>query len=101
MEVRVTETGDVTLLEILKDGNPVNAQNPVTIAELETLVMPEVRGGSVAIVSGMPMWANAAVALSVKNLFGVIAIYDPKSGGGVVVHTTSPKYKMGAVLPLG
>lgn len=101
MEVKVTETSDVTLLEILKDGNPVNAQNPVTIADLENLDMPEVRGGSVAIVSGMPMWANVAVALSVKNLFGAIAVYDPKSQGGVVVHTISPKYKMGTVLPLG
>jgi hypothetical protein len=101
MEVKVTENTDVTLLEILKDGNPVNPQNPVTITELESLDMPEVRGGSAAIVSGMPVWAIVTVALKVKNLFGAIAVYDPKSGGGVVVHTTTPKHKVGTVLPLG
>jgi hypothetical protein len=101
MEVKVTENNGVTLLEILKDGNPVNAQNPLTIAELENFTVPEVRGGGVVIVSGMPMWANEAVALSVKNLFDAIAVYDPKAGGGIVVHSNSPTYKRGTVLPLG
>jgi hypothetical protein len=101
MEVKVTENNGVTLLEILKDGNPVNAQNPVFIEELPDLVIPELSGGSVAIVSGMPFWASSRVMLAVKNIFGAIAVYDPKLAGGVVVHTTSPNYKVGAILPLG
>lgn len=101
MEVRVTENNGVTLLEVLKEGNPVNAQNPVSVDELQTFAMPEVRGGEVVIVSGMPMWAVGVVALAVKNLFSAVAVLDPRLGGGVIVHAVSPKYKLGQILPLG
>lgn len=100
MELKVTKNNDVTLVEILKNGNPVNAGNPVTVDELETLEIPEGLGGEVGIVSGMPLWANGTVALAIKNLFSAVASVDPRLGGGVIMHSVSPKYKKGQILPL-
>ena len=104
MEVKSTINGSVTLLEIVKDGKPVNAQNPVSHEELaEMLESVEVSGGELVYLSGMPAWAISALALKVKNLFGAVAQYDPRiggTGGCLVIHSTNPKYKLGQILPL-
>ena len=104
MEVKVTVNGSITLLEIMKDGKPVNAQNPVGHEELaEMLESTEVKGGELVFLSGMPAWAFSALAIKVKNLFGAVAQYDPRiggTGGCLVIHSTNPKYKVGQILPL-
>lgn len=104
METKVTVNGSVTLIEIQKDGKPVNAQNPVSHEELADMLQRlEVGGGELVMLSGMPMWAISAIALKVKNLFGAVAQYDPRvggSGGCLVIHSVSSKYKVGQILPL-
>lgn len=104
MEVKATVNGSMTLLEIQKDGKLVNAQNPVSHEELqEMLESVDVKGGELVFLSGMPAWAIGALALRVKNLFGAVAQYDPRiggTGGCLVIHSTSPKYKVGQILPL-
>jgi len=104
MEIKVTVNGSVTLLEIMKDGKLVNATNPVSHEELsEMLESVDVKGGEVVYLSGMPAWAISALALRVKNLFQTVAQYDPRiggTGGCLVIHSTSPKYKLGQILPL-
>lgn len=104
MKVNVTVNGSLTLLEIVKDGKPVNAQNPVGHEELaEMLSDLDVKGGELVYLSGMPAWAISALALRVKNLFGAVAQYDPRiggTGGCLVIHSTNPKYKLGQILPL-
>ncbi|MCD8487927.1 MAG: CRISPR-associated protein Csx3 [Desertifilum sp.] len=100
METKITKNGNVTLVEILKNGNPVNAQNPATVDDLAPLLDFEEEGNEVAIVSGMPGWAVAAIVLKLKNLFTAIATYDPKLGGGVIVHSLTEKYKVGNIIPL-
>lgn len=101
MEIKVTKNGEITLLEILKGGNPVNASNPVGVEELPELEIPSGLGGKIAIVSGMPVWAIARVLLAVKNLFSVVATVDPRMGGGVVVHSLDAAHKVGSIIPLG
>ena len=104
MEVKVTVNGSVTLLEIEKDGKPVNATNPVSHEELvEMLNDLDVKGGELVYLSGMPAWAISALALRVKNLFGAVAQYDPRvggTGGCLVIHSVSAKYRVGQILPL-
>jgi hypothetical protein len=104
METKVTVNGSITLIEIQKDGKPVNAQNPVGHEELaEMLDKLDVRGGELVMLSGMPMWAISAIAIKVKNIFSTVAQFDPRiggSGGCLVIHSVSPKYKVGQILPL-
>ena len=104
METKVTVSGSVTLIEIQKDGKAVNPQNPVSHEELaEMLNNLDVSGGELVFLSGMPAWAISALAIKVKNLFSAVAQYDPRiggSGGCLVIHSVSPKYKVGQILPL-
>jgi hypothetical protein len=100
MDIKVTQNGEITLLEILKNGSPVNASNPVELSELGDLEIPDVKG-KICIVSGMPVWAIARVILAVKNLFSVVATVDPRLGGGIVVHSLDANHKIGSVIPLG
>lgn len=107
MEIKVTVNGDRTLLEIIKNGQPVSPQNPVTpqeLSDLKSSVSFQVSGGSLAIISGMPGWATAAVAIQVKNLFQAVAMYDPRiadgKAGAVIVHSVSPGYQVSQIIPL-
>ena len=103
MEVKVTVNGSITLLEIVKNGKPVNAQNPVSHEELAEMLESVDSGGELVFLSGMPAWAISALAIKVKNLFQAVAQYDPRiggTGGCLVIHSTSPKYKVGQILPL-
>ena len=103
MEIKVTVNGSITLLEIQKDGKPVNPTNPVSHEELVEMLDFEVNGGELVFLSGMPAWAISALAIKVKNLFQAVAQYDPRiggTGGCLVIHSTSPKYKVGQILPL-
>jgi hypothetical protein len=100
MEIKVTKNGDVTLLEIQKAGNPVNAQNPVDLSELAPLEIPEGLGGKIVIVSGMPVWALSKVILAVKNLYSVVATVDVRFGGGIVVHSLDAGFPVGTIIPL-
>jgi CRISPR-associated Csx3 family protein len=99
MELVVQKNGDITFIEIQKNGSLVNAQNPVTPDEISDLEFPDLKGKGLMI-SGMPMYAIAAVALWYKNTFAWIATVDPRSGGAIVCHTMSPEIKMGQVIPL-
>lgn len=104
MEIKETRNGSVVLLEIQSNGSPVSPKNPVTREDLAPFVEAiDVEGGELALLSGMPQWAMAALACSVKNLFGAIAVYDPRiveGGGCVVIHTTFSKYEVGQIVPL-
>lgn len=104
MEIKTTINGAITLLEIMKDGKAVNPQNPVSHEELsEMLESLEVSGGELVFLSGMPAWAISALAIKVKNLFQTVAQYDPRiggTGGCLVIHSVSPKYQVGQILPL-
>jgi hypothetical protein len=101
MEIKSTNNKGVTLLEIQKDGNPVNSANPVQLSELASLKIPQDLGGKIVLVSGMPFWASATVLLAVKNLFTVVATVDPKFEGAIVIHSLDPNHPIGSVIPLG
>lgn len=102
MIIKLTENGNVTLLEILaENGLPSNAQNPVDeAAELPVVKFPEARG-ELLIISGMPASAQCACTAAYKGVFGAIALANPKQGVAYVVASVSPKYKMGQAIPLG
>lgn len=104
MEVKETRNGSVVLLEIQNQGQPVSPKNPVTREMLKPFVESiEVEGGELALLSGMPQWAMSALVANVKNLFGAIAIFDPRivdGGGCVVIHSTTSKYEVGQIVPL-
>jgi CRISPR-associated Csx3 family protein len=100
MELKVSENGDITLVEIQKNGGLVNAQNPVTPDELGNIEFPDLSGKGL-IVSGMPVWASATVCLKFKNTFKWVSTLDPRLNGGVVVHSVDRDIRVGQVIPLG
>lgn len=104
MEIKETRNGGVVLLEIQANGNPVSPKNPVTREDLAPFVESiSIEGGELALLSGMPQWAMAALACSVKNVFSAVAMFDPRivdGGGCVVIHSTVSKYEIGQIVPL-
>jgi hypothetical protein len=100
MQVKITQSQSFVLAEILGDnGSPANAQNPIARSEYATVELPEANG-QLLVISGMPMSAAALVALHYKNLFGAIAIANPREGVAEVVHSVSPDYSVGGAIPL-
>lgn len=100
MQLRHTEKQSFSLIEVLADnGQPANAQNPIALNEYEHVDFPDANG-QVLIISGMPMSAVVMVALFYKNVFSAIAIANPKNGVAEIVHSVSPNYHVGGVIPL-
>ena len=101
MQIKLTENGNVTLLEILADnGMPANSTNPVDeAAELPLLQFPEARG-ELLIISGMPASAQGACLYKYKGTFGAIALANPRAGVAYVQGSVNPKYKLGQAIPL-
>lgn len=102
MIIDIQSNASYSLISILaNNGNPASAQNPVDESvELSDLNFPEANG-KLAIISGMPMSAVAAVAANYKNAFEAIAVANPRLGVAFVVHSTTPIHPMGSSIPLG
>jgi hypothetical protein len=56
--------------------------------------------GQLAVISGMPMSAVVLVSLNYKNVFGAIAVANPRNGVAEIAHSVNPNYKVGTVIPL-
>ena len=55
----------------------------------------------VVVVGGRgPKWLDAAALHLYLHSFPAAAIYDPKVGGGVIIATHSPDYKLGDVVEI-
>lgn len=102
MIIKITKKDSCSLLEILADnGNPANAQNPVDEAmELPAIVFPEANG-QLLVISGMPASAQCACVAAYKNVFGAIALANPRAGVAYVVSSTTPQFPFGSSVPLG
>ena len=102
MIIDIKNQSSYSLICILaNNGNPASGQNQVDEAlELPTLDFPEA-SGKLAIVSGMPMTAVAAITAAYKNQFEAIAIANPRLGVAFVIHSTTPAHPMGSSIPLG
>ena len=101
MQIKLTETGNVTLLEILADNNlPANAQNPIDeAAELPLVEFPEA-SGQLLVISGMPASAQCACVYTYKGTFSAVALASPRAGVAYVVGSVNPSYKVGQAIPL-
>lgn len=99
MELAVKSSGSIVVVEIQKNGALVSAQNPVTPDELSEIEFPVIEGCGL-IISGMPVWAVARVALHYKNTVRWIGTLDPRLQGAVVVHSMDSNAKVGQVVPL-
>ena len=101
MQIKLTETGNVTLLEILADNNlPANAQNPIDeAAELPLVEFPEA-SGQLLVISGMPASAQCACVFTYKGTFSAVALASPRAGVAYVVGSVNPSYKVGQAIPL-
>lgn len=101
MDFKITRNDDTTFIEIIKNGEPVNANNPATFDELADLILPDGLGGKIGLISGMPMWAIVSAGMQAKNLFSVIGVFDAREKAFVIVHSLDAKYKRGQLIPLG
>lgn len=97
---KITSKQSYSLIEILGDnGEPASPQNPIQSSEYSSVEFPE-SVGKLAIISGMPMSAVALVALRYKNMFGAIAISNPRNGVAEIVHSTTHEHPVGSSVPL-
>lgn len=101
MIIDIKNQSSYSLISILaNNGSPASAQNPIDEStELSSLVFPEATG-KLAIVSGMPMSAVAAVTATYKNNYEAIAVANPRLGVAFIVHSTTPAHPMGSSVPL-
>lgn len=99
MQLKVTEYAKGCLVEIMaENGEPASPQNPIyETKELSRVQFPDIKGGKLVVVSGMPMSAVVMTALRYKNMFGAVAINNPRLGY-IVVHSTTPEYPVGTVI---
>lgn len=101
VNVTATSNPSYTLLTITKNGETVSPQNSVDeVGELSGLDFDIAAGPGVAVVSGMPTSFVGAAIAHYKNQFGAIAIANPRLGVALVVHSTSPDYRLGDSIPL-
>lgn len=60
------------------------------------------RGSKILIINNAVVnWFTSAVALYFKNVYKVIAVYDPKvvdGGGAVIVHSSDENFRLGSVI---
>jgi hypothetical protein len=95
MQLKHTSHESYDLIEILGDnGQPANAQNPISRDEYTSVHFPNV-SGKLLVVSGMQMTAAILVALRYKNLFSAIAVFIPGEGIAEIAHSVSRDYVVG------
>lgn len=100
MKLEVSQSQSFALISILGDnGQPASPQNPISAEEYADVDFPEANG-ALAVVSGMPASAIALVACHYKNLFGAIAVANPRAGVAEVVHSVSKSHPLGSSIPL-
>lgn len=100
MKLKVNENKSYSIITILANNEqPASGNNPIHCSEYQAVDFPE-SNGKLLVVSGMPMSASNLVSLHYKNLFGAIAIANPRNGVAEIVHSVSPDYKVGTTIPL-
>jgi hypothetical protein len=101
VNVTATTQPSYTLLAITKNGDPVSPQNSVDeVQELAGLDFDIAAGPGLAVLSGMPTSFVGAAIAHYKNQFGAIAVANPRLGVALVIHSTSPDYRLGDSIPL-
>ncbi len=75
------------------------ADLPALCDRVRKAVSDQALQGLVVLSGRLPVWAFAALAHTFHPAAGV-ATFDPRLGGGVVVQTHSPAYKVGDVVAL-
>lgn len=61
--------------------------------------LPPIMGKKIIISGRGPVWLFGAIVLAVKNNVATVATFDPKLGGGVVIHSISPDHPIGSIIP--
>ena len=80
----------------------VRLERPISPDEMRVLEreLPDIRGREVLIISGrMPLWMASWLTHIYVHLNSVLAFYDPKLNGAVVVASHNPNYYVGQVIP--
>ena len=86
------------------DNSVLNVTLPtgnVTTDDLSPAIasLPSIMGQKVIISGRGPVWLLAAIALALKNNVATVATFDPKLGGGVVVHSINSAHPVGSIIP--
>ena len=61
--------------------------------------LPQIMGKKLIISGRGPVWLFGAIALAVKNNVATVATFDPKLGGGVVIHSINADHPVGSIIP--
>jgi len=78
----------------------INLDKPIQPSDLTSIDFPKAQGKGLIISGRAPIWLYCYVLHYYLHLFQVIAIYDPKLGGAVIIASHSPDYKVGDILPI-
>lgn len=106
IKLEITSLEDYLLIEPSYDGKKIGFDNPIEPEMIETINLSrqlEEAGfsGRIVIISGMPAYLTAAIALQAKNLFSVVAMFDPKltvegEKKAVVIDSLDSDYRRGS-----
>ena len=93
--------GKMIVLEMNNVNNVIRVEDlPVILEKVTKALGGRVGGPEGVIISGrMPVWVFVAVA-HLLHPRPMVATFDPRLDGGVVVMSHSPAYKVGDVVPL-
>ena len=74
---------------------------PIKPEELAVIEPPPLPHATVLIISGRgPIWLHAHLLHHYLHIYPVIAIYDPKQAGAVVVASHTPEVEEGRVIQM-
>jgi len=85
--------GGFSLLQITLD-------KPIQPSDLPSVEFPKAGGKGLIISGRAPIWLYCYVFHYYLHLFRVIAIYDPKLQGAIIVASHDPEYEVGNIIPL-
>lgn len=94
INLKVTENGEFSLVEIEIDGGVCEP------ADLKTLAIPTVKGNLGVVLSGRaPVWCFATLVHHFHPTKWV-GTFDPRMGGAVVVESHTSSVGVGDIIPL-
>jgi len=100
MKIKVTENPGFSLIEICNDnGRIASAKDYIDEStELQDIYFP-VASGKLAVIAGLCWAAHTVCVAHYKSDFEAIALVNSRPGVALIVHSTTPDYKVGQDIP--
>ena len=92
------------MLEVKTKNNikilEIKLERPIEPSELQNIKLPEISGEILVITGRSPIWLYCYLVHHYVHLFKVVATYDPKQNGAIIISSHTPKYRVGQILSI-